>query len=260
MTVVTTRGVLLRSHPYSETSRVLRFLTEDYGVVGVMGRGVRKGRSGRGLDLFAESTVTLHVKEGRDLQTLREQDPGRPRRGLGADPLRLAAAGVVAELVLRHHGEAESHEVYRVVSDALDDLARVPRDGVVPALLGHTWRLVAALGFQPVVDVCVQCGGTLESDAMARFDFEAGGVRCPGCQGGMVGPRVGPGARIQLERLAAGEVPADLVRPRAHLQLLSDFITHHVSLSRPLDSFRVLSALLGPDEAPGESGVEGSDA
>jgi DNA repair protein RecO (recombination protein O) len=247
MSAVTTRGVLLRSHPYSESSRVMRFFTEDHGVVGVMARGIRKGPRGGGIDLFGEVALTLHMKPGRDLQTLGEASPTRPRRGLGSHPLRLACAGVLAELVLRHHGEAPSHEVFAALGAGLDRLEAVPVDSVAGTLLAEGWGLVSALGFHPQVDGCVLCGAALAPDEVGRFDFEAGGVRCAGCAHGMVGPRVGPGAREQLRALLQGEVPETLERPRAHLQLLSDFVTHHVSGVRPLEAFRVLASFLPPD-------------
>lgn len=251
MSVVTTRGVLLRSHPYSESSRVLRFFTDDHGVVGVMARGIRRGNRGSGMDLFGEVSLTLQLKPGRDLQTLREVSPVKPRRGLGGHPLRLACAGVLAELVLRHHGEEGSHPVFEALGGALDRLEGA-RDQEIPlTLLVEGWRLVSALGFHPQVDACVVCGDEITAEAVARFDHEAGGVRCPRCQEGMAGPRVGPGARVQLRALVSGHVPPELRRVRAHLQLLSDFITHHVSGNRPLEAFRVLAALL-----PAESGAE----
>lgn len=244
MSAVSTRGVLLRSHPFSETSRVLRFLTEDHGLVGVMARGIRKSPRGHGLDLFGEVALTLYMKPGRELQTLGEVSPLRPRRGLGSHPLRLTCAGILAELVLRHHGEAPSHEVFQALGDGLDRLEVVPEDAVVPTLLAQGWGLVSALGFHPQVEVCVLCGRPLDHEEVGRFDFGAGGVRCVGCAGGMAGPRIGPGARDQLRHLLQGEAPNPLTRPRAHLQLLSDFVTHHVSGSRPLEAFRVLAAFL----------------
>ncbi|HSM05659.1 MAG TPA: DNA repair protein RecO [Longimicrobiales bacterium] len=251
MGIVTTRAILLRAHPYSESSRVLRFLTEDHGVVGVMGRGVRKGGRGEGLDLFAETSLTLHVKPGRDLQTLRETSTVRDRRRLGGHPLRLAAAGVLAELVLRHHGEAPGADVYAGLSRGLDDLESAEVGAVVPVLLARGWVLVALLGFHPQVEGCVRCGTPLGPDEVGRFDFEAGGVRCSRCTGEMAGPRIGPGARGQLTVLLRGGVPDVLRRPRANLQLLSDFITHHVSGTRPLEAFRMLSSFLPPED-PGE--------
>ncbi|MEJ2541126.1 MAG: DNA repair protein RecO [Gemmatimonadota bacterium] len=250
MAIVSTRAVLLRSHPYSESSRILRFLTEEHGVVGVMARGARKSGRSAGLDLFQETLLTLHMKEGRGLQTLRESTSLRSRRRLGSHPLRLAAAGVLAELVLRHHEEAPGPVVFHTLSLGLEQLDGVEVDAVVSVLLARGWQLVSALGFHPQVEACVQCGARMGQD-MGRFDFEAGGLRCSGCGEGMAAPRVGPGARAQLEALLRGEVPADLVRPRAHLRLLSDFITYHVSGTRPLEAFRLLAAFLPEaDTAP----------
>jgi len=249
MSVVTTRGILLRAHPYSESSRVLRFLTADMGVVGVMARGARKrgGKGAAGVDLFAESELMLFIKGGRDLQTLQDATPLRTRRGLGRHPLRLTAAGVLAEIVLRHHGEGPGEELYNALSDALDRLEEAAPEEVVIMLLIEGWGMVAALGFEPLLDSCVQCGEPIGPEEMGRFDFAAGGIRCAACGGETAGPRVGPGARVQLTHLLAGQLPPELNRPRSHLRLLSDFITHHLSGGRPLDAFSVLAELLPPD-------------
>lgn len=243
MGIVTTRAVLLRSHPYSESSRILRFLTEDHGVVAVMARGVRKRSRGGGLDLFQESSLTLQMKEGRDLQTLRESAALRTRRRLGSHPLRLSAAGVLAELVLKHHGEAPGPEVFHALALGLEQMDGLEVEDVIPVLLARGWELVAALGFHPQIHACVQCGEPL-GEEIGRFDFQAGGMRCPRCGQGMAAPRVGPRAREQLTGLLHGEVPSQLTRARAHLQLLSDFITHHVSGTRPLEAFRLLGSFL----------------
>lgn len=253
MSVVATRGILLRAHPYSESSRVLRFLTADLGVVGVMARGARKrgGKGAAGVDLFAESELILFLKGNRDLQTLRDATPRRTRRGLGRHPLRLTAAGVLAEIVLRHHGEGPGEELYESLSLALDRLEEADPDSVVTVLLVEAWSLVASLGFLPLIDSCVHCGEPIGDDEMGRFDFAAGGMRCASCGGETAGPRVGPGARIQLTHLLNGELPPQLNRPRSHLRLLSDFITHHISGGRPLDAFTVLAELMPPDgESP----------
>jgi recombinational DNA repair protein (RecF pathway) len=196
------------------------------------------------LDLFGEVALVLYMKPGRELQTLAEVSPLRPRRGLGSHPLRLACAGVLAELVLRHHGEAPSHELFQVLGEGLDRLESVPEDEVVGTLLAQGWGLVSTLGFHPQVEACVVCGRSLSTDEVGRFDFDAGGIRCSGCAEGLAGPRIGPGARGQLRGLLRGEIPPDLMRSRAHLQLLSDFGMHHVSGSRPLEAFRIVAAFL----------------
>ena len=249
MSVVSTRGILLRSHAYSESSRVLRFLTEGHGVVGVMARGVRSrsGKGGGGIDLFAESDLVLHVRPGRDLQTLRDAAIRRPRRGIGRHPLRLAGAGLLAEIVLRHHDEGPDEDLFPVLGEALDRIDGADEAAVVPVLLVEGWRIVEAFGFPPMLDACVRCGRELAADEMGRFDLESGGMRCAGCSEEVQGPRVGPGARDQLRTLLAGEVPDALHHLRGHLRLLTDFVMHHLSGNRALESLAVLWALLPPE-------------
>ncbi len=252
MSAVSTRGILLRSHPYSESSRVLRFLTEDLGIVGVMARGVRtrSGKGGGGIDLFAESDLTLHLRPNRDLQTLTSAEVRIPRRGLGAHPLRLAAAGVLAEIVLRHHDEGPGDALYPVLSASLDRLEQSGADDIVPVLLVEGWRVVESFGFLPMLDPCVRCGRPLGPDEMGRFDLDSGGVLCSDCGAGRAGPRIGPGGRRQLGALLEGEIPEDLRRLRGHLRLLADFIVHHLAGGRPLDAFPVLWRLLPPEPDP----------
>ena len=66
MAPVSTSAVLLRSHDYGDTSRILRFYTEAHGVLSVIARGVRT-RSGKGttaLATFATGTLTAFMKPG----------------------------------------------------------------------------------------------------------------------------------------------------------------------------------------------------
>jgi DNA repair protein RecO (recombination protein O) len=249
VSLVTARAVLLRSHPYSESSRVLRFLTDSGGLVGVMARGVRRsGRSGSsGLDVFAQGALIYYMKETRELQTYKDFSVTHPRRGLGRDPARLAGASVLAELVLRHAQEGETQALFARMEGALDRLSEVPREGLLGLTVAEGWALVDTLGYRPELAHCVGCGRELDDDELARMDLEQGGLRCAACAG--AGPRVGPVARRQLASLRAGEVPPDLTHERAHLRLLSDFVTYHLAGSRPLDAFRILVALTPGDDA-----------
>jgi len=258
VSVVTTPAVLLRSFNYSETSRILRFYTRDHGVVGVMAKGTRSrsARGGTGLETFASGSLTIHFRAGRDLQTLRDFAPARDRRGLATDVLRFAGASVVAELVLEHGVQEAGPEIFDRLEAALDALAEVPRPALPCRLLQEAWGLVALLGYRPEVERCVQCGADPGAD-LARFDFGAGGIRCGHCAAGATGPRLGPVARQQIRGFTARIAPGHLERPRAHLRLLSDFVTYHVSGGKPLQSFRFLGSMLrGTAEASDEQGED----
>ena len=249
MAVVSTPGILLRSFAYGDTSRILRFYTLRMGLVGVVAKGVRTSGSkrGSGLDTFVEGTLTFYHKATRDLQTFKDFAPERVRRGLPRPMLRFAGASLLCELVLKHAGEEAMPPLYEALSEGLDRLEEASVADLPARILAGGWRIVTVLGYRPALDPCVRCGEPLGESEMARFDFSAGGARCTSCgeEGG--GPRVGPGARLQLVELTEGPTPDRLVLPGAHLQLLSDFVTYHVSGGRPLKSFDLLAGLLPRD-------------
>lgn len=251
MTIVTTPAILLRSHPYSETSRILRFYTRDGGVVAAMAKGIRKagGKRGGSERTFGEGLLAFFHKESRDLQTYRDFTLENPRSGLAANPLRFAGASVLGELVLQHAGSDENPGLFGVLSRGLDQLEMESEERVVSRLLLELWGLVVELGYTPELESCVSCGRALSREELGRFDFAAGGLRCPRCQEASRGPRLGPTARSQLLGLVRGSLGETLIRPRAHLRLASDFITYHISGGTPLRSMDVLATLVPKDHA-----------
>lgn len=239
---LTTPAILLRTHPFSDSSRVLRFYARDLGLVGVMARGVHRGasRGQGGVGTFAEGVAVISFRENRDLQTLREFAPARAHLALGADVRRLAGASVAAELVLRHAGQEPHPQLFDSLSKGLERIEQAAPGEVIGEALALGWRIVQVLGFGPELTTCTACGSVLEEEEMARFDLEAGGIRGPGCPAAEGSRRVGPVARAQLGTLLRGQVPDGLRGARAHVSLLDDFTTFHMLGGRRLESFRFL--------------------
>jgi DNA repair protein RecO (recombination protein O) len=249
MAPIRTEAVLLRGHDYGDTSRILRFYTEGHGLLSVVARGVR-GRAGKGaatMGTFASGELTAYVKAHRDLHTMKDFECRRLRNGLAGDLLRFAGASAAAELVLTH-AEQEAHPVlFATLVGALDEIEAVDDAGRAGAVLAGLWTIVDVFGFAPQTAACVRCGEQLDDGDFGRFDFAAGGIRCPSCSEGAAGPRMGPGARAQLGGLLRGERPPDLSHHRQHLSLLTDFLAYHV-VSKPLKSLRFLAGSF-PEEA-----------
>lgn len=246
MAVVSTSAVVLRSFPYGETSLILRFYTENLGLAGAIAKGARKrgSRGGGAPATFARGTLTAYVKSGRDLHTMKDFAPDKVRRALARDPIRFAAASVIAEIVLRHTGEESSPGLFAVLDHGLDRLEAVDDDALIAELLARAWAVVGEMGYLPGLARCVLCGQSIGPDEMARFDLGSGGVRCSRCVEGQRGRRLGPGAREQLRMLVEGSTPKDLRKPRAHVRLLHDFVSYHLTEGRRLDSFRILLELV----------------
>jgi DNA repair protein RecO len=250
---ISTRAVLLRGHDYGDTSRILRFYTLDEGLISVMARGVR-GRSGKGataIATFASGELTAYVKPQRDLHTMKDFACARLREGLGQDVLRFAGASAAAELVLAHADQEPHPELFYALEQSLDALEIAAPDSTPTAALSAIWRITVGFGFAPQLEVCVRCGREVEAEELGRFDFSAGGVRCPDCADESTGPRVGPIARAQIVALLEGGAGVRISHPRRHLGLVSDFVAYHV-VSRPLKSLHFLGSLLPPDQVASE--------
>ena len=242
MSDLSQEGILLRSHPYSETSRILRFLTPDHGLLSVMARGQRRNLSkGQGgVESFDQVALTISYRERRDLQTLKELKVTRSRHRLGRELLRFSGATLLAEFLLGHALEEESHRLFQVVTDSLDALEKCPGELTPAILLSGGWQILGVTGFTPSLNACAHCGGSLPSQGMLRFSAQHGGLLCAACGEDRRGARLGPGARADLAGLVAGTPSPDLRGARAHLGILEAFALHHLAPSRPFASVALI--------------------
>ena len=244
MSLLSTRAVLLRSHPFSETSLIFRFFTRERGLVSVMARGVRK--RGTPPEIFSTGVLVLYYRRNRDLQNYREFSVTRPHRSLAGDVRRFAGASLLADLVLHHAGEEPGAALFAGLDASLERLADAPAEMVAPLILSSAWALVSLMGYAPELSACVECGNELDDTAVGRLDYAAGGVRCPRCAGPASGaPRVGPRARRQLRALLMGEPVDGLDRITTHVKVLRNYVHHHIAGSRTLPSFPFLESVVG---------------
>ena len=240
MPIVTTRSVVLQTHPYSDTSKILRLLTLDHGPLSVMARGALRPRSRLSgvLEPFADGSATFYFKPDRDLHTLSGFDLRRERQALGRDLQRYAAASVLCELVLRLAPAEHDPELYELLTHGLDALLEAPASRVSATGLAACWSLVEVLGFAPDLSGCSRCGDSL-TERQGRLDVREGSLVCDRClPGGAVLP---PGELETLRQLAAGH-PEGPAPSGQQVRLLVDFIRHHAAEGIRLRSLDFLLA------------------
>ena len=242
MSLVVTEAVVLHAFDYLESSRILRRMTDEVGVRSVLARGARRSsrRFGSAVDLFAQGSAQIHMKPGRDLDTLAGFDVTRARPGLGADLGRFTGASVIGELTLRFARDAADPELFAAVVDALDDLAGATSLQAPESTLAAAWRIITALGFGPAIDTCSECHASLPPDESVLFSHPAGGATCARCARLAPAGRLLPAeARAALRSWTTGDrvgltTEADV---RAHQRLLREFLREHLSDERPLRAF-----------------------
>jgi DNA repair protein RecO (recombination protein O) len=204
-----------------------------------LAKGARRSsrRFGSAVDLFAQGSVQLHTKPGRDLDTLGAFDVTRARNELAADLGRFAGASAIAELSMRFGRDAHESSLFDAVVVALDAVEAADADATITATLAGAWHIVAELGFAPTLDVCGDCHAALPPDATIMFSHRAGGALCARC--GRLAPAgrvLPPAERDALRRFLRGETGPALgdASARAHQRLLREFLAEHLTDGRPL--------------------------
>ena len=191
-------GVVLRTIRLGEADRIVTVVTEGRGKVRAVAKGVRKTKSRFGGRLEPLQHVALQLYEGRSLDTITQAETIDHFRTIREDLDRLGRATTLLEVVdaVVQEGD-EDPRLYRMLLGALRTLEAQPAPLVVPAFF---WKLLAHVGFRPMLDQCASCGAT---DDLVAFDLNEGGVLCRSCARGT---RVTPEALDLLRRILGGDL------------------------------------------------------
>lgn len=231
MSLVSTPAVVLRTYPYSETSKIVRLATRDLGVQSAIAKGVLRPRSpfGAALETLAEGTAQLYHKETRELQILAAFDVVSLRRDLAGDVGRFAGAAALSEVMLKMAPPAPLPAAYETLLAGLDALANAELGHADAIATRWLWLLVGVLGFAPQLDGCVRDGHAVSGTV--AFSAAEGGVLCASCAGLKPPTRLPPQAYndlLALNDLQASLPVLDASHAAAHRRLVARFIRHHL--------------------------------
>ncbi|MEM9283297.1 MAG: DNA repair protein RecO [Verrucomicrobiota bacterium] len=98
-----TKGTLIRRSPLTESSLIVHWCSEEYGIVKSVAKGARRPKSpfaGK-LDLFYRCEIELHEAKKSDLHILKELTVTSPRLGLRKSYLQTVAASYFVRLIDR---------------------------------------------------------------------------------------------------------------------------------------------------------------
>lgn len=232
MSLISTPAIVLSALRYSETSKVVRLATREYGVQSGIAKGALrpKSRFGAALQVLSEGQAQLLVKEHRELNILTAFDLRRLHVGLAADLERYAVASALCEVMLRFAPPDPHPESFDLLQRALDEL-ETAASGVE---LGFRllWQLVSVLGFAPSVEACVMDGAPLPPRGPLPFSTRDGGALCPVCAAQHGATKLAERDRADLVALldpAAALPSLDAKHGAAHRRLLARYIRYHLA-------------------------------
>jgi DNA repair protein RecO (recombination protein O) len=233
MPLVSTPAVVLSSLRYSETSKIVRLATREFGVQSVIAKGALrpKSRFGAALQLLSEGEAHFVLKENRELHLLTSFDLRRLHVGLAVDLERYAVACALAEVMLRFAPPDPHPDSFDLLRHALEELERVVPASVEALGYRLLWQMVSVLGFEPSLDACVIDGVPLPAGPLA-FSTREGGALCDVCAAQYGATQLPDNARADLLALMdpATVLPSfDEKHGAAHRRLLGRYIRYHLA-------------------------------
>lgn len=229
------QGVVLRTIKLGESDRIVTLATASHGKVRAVAKGIRKTKSRFGGRLEPMAHVSLLLYEGRQLDTITQAETLDHFRVVREDLARVSKANALLEAVDHVVQEREPNtRLYQMLVGALRSLAARDAPLLVPAFF---LKLLAAEGFEPMLDACAGCGD--EGELMA-FDLVEGGALCRSCRRGAA---ISPAALGLMKRILGGGLAGALeeaTTPAAEEveRLATHALEHHIE--RRLRSSQIL--------------------
>jgi DNA repair protein RecO (recombination protein O) len=233
MPPVSSPAIVLSTLRYSETSKIVRLATREYGVQSVIAKGALrpKSRFGAALQLLSEGQAQFLLKEHRELHLLTGFDLRRLHVGLATELERYAVACALGEVMLRFAPPDPHPESFDLLRRALEELEVAHRSSLEALGYRLLWRMVSVLGFEPSLDACVIDGTPLPQIGPLPFSTSEGGALCQLCAATHGATQLPEQARADLEALMDPDIALPVLDEKhgaAHRRLLARYIRYHL--------------------------------
>jgi len=252
MAIVTSEGIVLKTHALGDTSRIVTVYTRDHGLQKLVAKGARKApsRFGYALEPLSRSRFVFYWKPDSDLHLLSKAEVLDPLGSRLADLARLAHAQASLELVDRLVWGEEPHPgLYDLLVQACESCACAPIPALPAVTLAFQLQLAAELGYRPRLDQCAVDGRPVSQ--RRAFSPARGGLLCDACaarEGGVVflsADALGSLALLLSRPLLEAGDFIELPRAGELLRVIEDFFRTHFQRFQGLRSLAVLRALEG---------------
>jgi DNA repair protein RecO (recombination protein O) len=234
---------VLRVAPVSNTSRMVQWLTQEHGKIATLVKGAQRPKSAflGQFDLFYTCELLFYARERNHVNIARECAPLARRDRFRADWSAAAAASYFADAVTRLTlPDTPQPALFQLLETALDELAA--GGATESCMYWFELKLLEALGVQPRLTTCLDCGTVLlPATRPPRFAMARGGLVCAPCAArGADGEAVASDALAMLAgwqtsgSLRAARLTQCAARQLGEMEtLLGRFLQTHLDLQPP---------------------------
>lgn len=197
MKIVKTEGIIVGETNYSESSKILKVLTKNYGLISVMSKGCRNIKSKlRGVsNKLTYGTFNFYYKEN-GISNLISIDVINTLRNIMMDINKISYVSYILDLteqIFKETDLEQANEIYVLLTSIIMKINDGYNEGILTNI--YELKLLDYLGIRPNIDGCSICGSTKN---IVTISSSSGGYVCQNCyQDG----RIYSGKTIQLIRM-----------------------------------------------------------
>lgn len=170
-------GFILNETSYGETSKIINVLTHDYGIIGIMCKGVKslKNKNRVATLKLTYSRFNIYYKKDK-LSTLVSADIINPLKKIKSDIVLVGFLNYLADLTYQVMKQSLDNHIYE---DFLQVLLKL-ESGLDPIVLTNILEIkyLEYLGVLFNLDSCVVCGNKKN---IVTIDGDKGGFICLNC-------------------------------------------------------------------------------
>jgi len=177
MEIVKTEGIIIGETNYSESSKILKVFTKDYGVISIMSKGCRNLKSKlRGVSSkMVYANFQFHYKKN-GISTLISADIINTLRNILIDIERISYVSYLIDLTEQVYKNSNEKEIYSIF---IATILKINEKYDYEALTSiYELKLLDYLGIRPNVDGCSICGNTKN---IITISTSGGGYICKNC-------------------------------------------------------------------------------
>ncbi len=225
MSVYRDSAVVLRNYKLGESDRIIVMMTSQHGKVRAVAKGIRKTKSRFGARLEPLSHIDVQLYQGRNLDIVTQVDLISSSYLLHQDLDRLLQGISMLEAVDHISiDRVPAPYLYRMLVGAISELSKHASPIVLAAFY---WKLLAAEGVTPEINVCVGC---MSDGELVAFDLLEGGAQCRSCRTGV---SITPQALELLGQILGGQLIEALAREETAAtaevtHLATQSMEHHI--------------------------------
>ena len=251
-----TEAIVIKTLNLREADKIVTFFSRDYGKIQGIARGARKIRAKQGgnFELFTRLNVIFFQKadvmpsdtQGGEhaLLKITQADMLEAFPAIHADFNKLIGASYIAECLNRaFEPHDQSHQaVYALTCGALRALAAAQH--IRPLIPAFEIKLIAHLGYAPVLHRCTVCQTPRAAVELPRFSFATGGLLCSRCAAARK-------EAVEVSNEAIDALSALLRTDMAHVEtlplppelhqeikhLLTNYMQYHLGIALKTDMF-----------------------